>query len=62
MRPSVVSEVITPQERFREIARLLGLGLLRLHARAALASREPENFTEKGLAVSAEQSVTVHTS
>jgi hypothetical protein len=62
MRPSVVSEELTPSQRFREIARLLGLGLLRLHARSALASREPDEITQKELAVSAPQSVTVHTS
>jgi hypothetical protein len=59
MRPSVVSEEITPQERLREIARLLTLGLLRLHTRSALKA---EKTTEKGLAVSADKSVTVHTS
>jgi hypothetical protein len=59
MRPSVVSEEPNPSERFREIARLLGLGVLRLHARSAL---KPEKTTQKELAVSAPQSVTVHTS
>ena len=59
MRPSVVSQELTPSDRFREIARLLAVGVLRLHARAALKA---ENSTEKGLAVSAAQSVTVHTS
>ena len=62
MRPSVVSQELTPSDRFREIARLLALGVLRLHARSALASCKPEETTEKGLAVSAQQSVTVHTS
>ena len=59
MRPSDVSQDISTAERFREIARLLGLGVLRLHARSALKA---EKSTEKGLAVSAPQSVTVHTS
>jgi hypothetical protein len=62
MRPSVVSQDISTAERFREIARLFALGLLRLHARSALAGHKPEKSTEKGLAVSAPQSVTVHTS
>jgi len=59
MRPSVVSEELTPTDRFCEIARLLALGVLRLHARSALKA---EKTTEKRLAVSAPQSVTVHTS
>lgn len=59
MRPSVVSEELTPDQRFREIARLLALGVFRLHARSALKAEE---ITEKRLAVSAPQSVTVHTS
>jgi hypothetical protein len=62
MRSSVISQEITPQDRFREIAQLLGLGVLRLHARTALASREREKSTEKGLAAGADKSVTVHTS
>ena len=62
MRPSVVSQEQSPEQRFREIARLLALGVLRLHARSALAALKPEKTTEKGLAVSAPQSVTVHTS
>ena len=47
MRPSVVSQELTPSERFREIARLLAVGVVRLHARSALASCKPEKTTAK---------------
>ena len=62
MRPSVVSQELSPEQRFHQIARLLAVGVLRLHARSALAVEKAEIITEKGLAVSAPQSVTVHTS
>ena len=62
MRPSVISQELSPSDRFREIARLLAVGVLRLHARSALAAGKAQKTTEKGLAVFAQQSVTVHTS
>jgi hypothetical protein len=34
MRPDVDSPSLTPEDRFREVAVLLAVGLLRLHARA----------------------------
>jgi hypothetical protein len=43
------TEVLTPDQRRGEVARLLAVGVLRLHSRAALAGAEGEPYGPKNL-------------
>jgi hypothetical protein len=60
--------ILTPEQRRGEIARTLAAGVLRLHARAALAAafggqndrKNPENSEPARLEVSSEVVLTVH--
>ena len=68
MRPDLDPNHLTPEDRFREIAAIFAIALLRLRERAALGSDAPahpasENLSQAStepLEVSAETSVTVH--
>ena len=68
MRPTDDPSSLTPDERFSEVARILAAGVLRLHARAALADAEGEdssaqnraNSVSEGLEVSGETVLSVH--
>ncbi|VTU02562.1 unnamed protein product [Gemmataceae bacterium] len=55
---------LTPDDRLRELSRLLAAGLLRLALTATCAynsgSAEPSTFDTNDLAVRGEKSVTVH--
>jgi hypothetical protein len=68
MRPFDNSD-LTPQDRFREIARLLAVGVLRLRDRAAFAADSGEHFASENpektgnscLELSAKTVLSVHT-
>jgi hypothetical protein len=65
MRPIDDPFSLTPDERFSEIAAILAGGVLRLHARAALAGessvpKESPDFSPAGLEVSEETVLSVH--
>ena len=68
MRPTDDLPSLTPDERFGEVARILGAGVLRLHASAALSADKAEdspsenspNSASPGLEVSEETVLSVH--
>lgn len=68
MRPFDNSD-LTPQDRFREIAALLAVGVLRLHDRTTaaaasdehLAPKNPEKSGDSCLELSAKTVLSVHT-
>jgi hypothetical protein len=67
MPPSEDTDLLTPDERFTEVASILAAGILRLHTRAALSEdttnhSAPENLAESaspGLEVSDETVLSV---
>ncbi|WP_439623635.1 hypothetical protein [Gemmata sp.] len=64
MTPYPDPAALTPDDRLRELARLLAAGLLRLALPATYAANsgpaEPSEFRTNDLAVRGEKSVTVH--
>ena len=56
---------LTPDERLREVASILAIGVLRLRQRAALptddANKKPVDFPAAGLEVPDETVLSVHT-
>ena len=66
MRPIDDPSLLTPDERFSEVAGILAAGVLRLHARAALSGddpgpEKPPNSGPAGLEVSEKTVLSVHT-
>ena len=59
MRPIDDPFLLTPDERFAEVASILAAGILRLHTRAALPDNSTEHFAAEKLAKSASPSLEV---
>jgi len=68
MRPSEDSDLLTPDQRLSEVARILATGVLRLQSRAALpdnasevpAQKNVEDSAPSCLELSAETVLSVH--
>ena len=68
MRPHVDRSVLAPEDRFQQVATVLAVGLLRLHARPVaadsalhVAHKKPPNSSPNCLELPGETVLSVHT-